>query len=99
MSSRRFTDGSGVTWQVRATLPTSRVGASLPGAYSRGWLVFESPTGAVRRLAPIPEGWERVPETTLARWCDAATPARERGEGMTGEVRRYEPGVGRDAGA
>jgi hypothetical protein len=99
MNSRSFTDGAGAEWRVRATMPTDRAGAALPEAFSRGWLVFESPAGAVKRLAPVPEGWDRVPETTLARWCDAAVPARERGEGMTGEMRRYEAGARRDAGA
>ena len=36
----------------------------LSGEYTHGWLTFESPTEK-RRLAPIPEGWERLDEAGL----------------------------------
>jgi hypothetical protein len=38
-----------------------------------GWLAFESPAGR-RRLAPIPTGWDDLPDDALARLCDAAVP-------------------------
>lgn len=38
-----------------------------------GWLAFESPTEK-RRLAPIPQYWERLSEEGLARLCAAARP-------------------------
>jgi hypothetical protein len=40
---------------------------------ARGWLAFESPTEK-RRLAPIPQFWERLPETELERLCGEAVP-------------------------
>jgi hypothetical protein len=36
--------------------------------YEEGWLTFESVVGR-RRLTPIPLGWERLPELTLAELC------------------------------
>jgi hypothetical protein len=36
-----------------------------------GWLTFECPTEK-RRLAPIPQHWERLPETELERLCAVA---------------------------
>lgn len=91
MQSRSFTDVSGIEWRVRATMPSSRAAAALPVAYSHGWLVFESPAGAVRRLAPIPDGWETMPASALSRLCQSAVPSKGR-DGMTGEGMRYEPG-------
>lgn len=38
-----------------------------------GWLAFESPTEK-RRLAPIPQHWERLPEAELERLCRNALP-------------------------
>lgn len=38
-----------------------------------GWLAFECPTEK-RRLAPIPQHWEQIPEAELARLCEQATP-------------------------
>lgn len=46
----------------RNTDPTPR--ARLSGEYAQGWLAFESPTEK-RRLAPTPEGWERLDEAGL----------------------------------
>ena len=39
--------------------------------FAAGWLCFECPTEK-RRLAPVPEGWERVDEGTIEQWCCAA---------------------------
>jgi hypothetical protein len=38
-----------------------------------GWLTFECPTEK-RRLAPIPQFWERLPEPELERLCGQAVP-------------------------
>jgi len=38
-----------------------------------GWLAFECPTEK-RRLAPIPQHWESLPDTELERLCHAASP-------------------------
>jgi len=36
-----------------------------------GWLCFES-QGEKRRLAPVPEHWEKANERMLAAFCNAA---------------------------
>jgi hypothetical protein len=41
--------------------------------YATGWLTFESPTEK-RRLAPIPQQWEHLPDSELARLCGEARP-------------------------
>ena len=41
-----------------------------PG-HEGGWLTFESPAGK-RRLAPIPAGWDALPEDELRRLCARA---------------------------
>jgi hypothetical protein len=38
-----------------------------------GWLTFESGSER-RRLAPVPPGWERLPDTALERLCRRAQP-------------------------
>ncbi|HYD54578.1 MAG TPA: hypothetical protein VEA99_18230 [Gemmatimonadaceae bacterium] len=42
--------------------------------YEQGWLVFES-RAERRRLVPIPQGWEELPEAELERLCYVASPA------------------------
>ena len=91
MRNRSFTDRTGTEWSVRATVPSSRGAGALPDAYSRGWLVFESSAGVVKRLAPIPDGWETVSHQSLELLCRAAAVARGRGDALTGEVMKYEP--------
>jgi hypothetical protein len=38
-----------------------------------GWLAFECPTEK-RRLTPIPQHWEQLPESELERLCGEARP-------------------------
>lgn len=45
--------------------------------FASGWLCFECPTEK-RRLAPVPEGWERVDDDTIEQWCCAAKPVVRR---------------------
>ena len=59
MASRNFADQSGVNWHVWNTVPVS--GAVINPGFEKGWLTFEAETGLLRRLAPVPEGWEDVP--------------------------------------
>ena len=40
-----------------------------------GWLAFESHNGERRRLAPIPDGWNRADLELLRAWCTAAESA------------------------
>ncbi len=37
-----------------------------------GWLCFESAEGEKRRLAPVPDDWERATSEKLWVWCEAA---------------------------
>ena len=60
MASRDFEDASGMSWRVWNTVPIS--GAVITPGFEKGWLTFESSSGALRRLAPIPEGWEHLPD-------------------------------------
>jgi hypothetical protein len=39
--------------------------------YSEGWLCFES-EGEKRRLAPVPEGWNKAGPDRLAAWLQGA---------------------------
>ena len=52
MASKDFTDASGMNWRVWNTVPIS--GAVINPGFEKGWLTFESDSGSLRRLAPIP---------------------------------------------
>jgi hypothetical protein len=54
--------------------------------FAYGWLCFET-VGEKRRLAPVPEGWDRADDETIEQWCCLAKPAVRR---KTGEVRGTE---------
>ena len=71
MATRDFEDGRGISWRVWSTVPIS--GAVINSGFENGWLTFESSAGSLRRLAPIPAGWEAVPSERLAALCEAAT--------------------------
>ena len=74
---RRFTDESGVEWDVREiqnpAMPDSL--AKILGNDRRrtGWLLFESAAGERRRLAPYPSDWATVSEFEIVRWCAKAS--------------------------
>ena len=61
--------------RMMQTEPRARVALGL----EKGWLVFESATER-RRLAPIPEHWEGLPDSALPALRDSATalPPRQR---------------------
>ena len=42
--------------------------------YARGWLAFHASSGARRRLMPIPERWQTLPDEELERCCRSARP-------------------------
>jgi hypothetical protein len=46
--------------------------------YEQGWLAFESAHGEKLRLAPIPEGWERLADSELAGLTAQAAPVPAR---------------------
>jgi hypothetical protein len=70
MPNRSFVDAQGVAWNVWSTVPSGN--AVLGSTYATGWLTFESDAGLLRRLAPIPEGWESVADDRLALLCRVA---------------------------
>jgi hypothetical protein len=77
---RHFRDKAGVEWQVFLTARGSDAvsrGQFLPEAYREGWLVFES-AQEKRRLAPVPENWESLPNEALAALCEKASPQLSR---------------------
>jgi hypothetical protein len=54
--------------------------ASVAEQFAQGWLCFET-SGEKRRLAPVPELWDRADDETLEQWCGVATPALRRNTG------------------
>jgi hypothetical protein len=48
--------------------------------FAAGWLCFET-QGEKRRLAPVPESWDRAEDETLEQWCSAAKPVARRPSG------------------
>jgi hypothetical protein len=80
---REFSDAARVAWKVFRAVPHSSPSGRekvLPEAFRDGWLVFECDAER-RRLAPIPEEWEGLPDEELERLCRLAVvvPARTRG--------------------
>ena len=59
--------------------------ASVAQEFAYGWLCFET-AGEKRRLAPVPEGWDRADDEALRRWCNLATPALRRNTGAVKKV-------------
>ena len=60
-----------------------RRASSVAKELTYGWLCFET-VGEKRRLAPVPEGWDRADDETIEQWCCVAKPAARR---KTGEIR------------
>lgn len=54
--------------------------ASVAEEFAHGWLCFET-RGEKRRLAPVPEQWDRADEYILEKWCGMAAPALRRNTG------------------
>ncbi|HZE08666.1 MAG TPA: hypothetical protein VE110_07890 [Gemmatimonadaceae bacterium] len=48
--------------------------------FSYGWLCFET-KGEKRRLAPVPEDWDRADDETIEQWCCVAKPVVRRPSG------------------
>jgi hypothetical protein len=85
---RRVNDGDGTGAVERRRGPERRGGvgksprASVAEEFAHGWLCFEA-RGEKRRLAPVPELWDRADDQTLEQWCRVATPALRRNTGTT----------------
>lgn len=78
---REFKDEQGVRWAVYAVHREGLAEAAvdtgrryLPTAYRGGWLVFESDARKLR-LAPIPDGWDDLPDGALRTLILSAVPA------------------------
>jgi len=54
--------------------------APVAAEYAYGWLCFET-VGEKRRLAPVPEAWERADDETIEQWCCVAKPVTRRPSG------------------
>jgi hypothetical protein len=65
-----------VSEEHRAAERRRRAEARVPvrQGFEHGWLAFESPVGT-KRLAPIPHGWDALPDSALASLCRAAMDA------------------------
>ena len=93
MPSKDFTDASGMRWRVWNTVPMSGAVINAAG-FEKGWLTFESDAGALRRLAPVPSGWEHLPTNRLLELLNAAKEVPRH----TGPMRRVSrPESGADA--
>lgn len=51
--------------------------ATIAPEFTYGWLCFET-AGEKRRLAPVPEGWDRADDETIEQWCCVAKPVPRR---------------------
>ena len=79
---RAFTDARGVSWDVFAVYPETRLSphSQLKGTYPQGWLCYDSGTEK-RRLTPIPEDWQSLSDKELERLAATAEVAgRRRGQ-------------------
>jgi hypothetical protein len=75
-----FLDDAQRRWEVREiSVPVLPARTSLlaPPEFSQGWLLFSCGIER-RRLAPLPPGWRQASDTQLRRWCDDASPARQK---------------------
>jgi hypothetical protein len=80
MAVREFTDETGTRWQVWLTTPSTNA-VAMPG-YEKGWLTFEADDASrrLRRLTPVPRGWEEMSDVELTLLCRAASEATRRRE-------------------
>ena len=84
-----FIDSTGVAWRVWNTTPSART--TLSGEFERGWLTFESPTGTLRRLAPVPPDWDSAEPEKLELMCRAASEVARRTGGIAESETRSDP--------
>jgi hypothetical protein len=84
MANKDFKDGADMNWRVWNTVPIS--GAVINPGFEKGWLTFESEGGALRRLAPIPPGWDQLSPERLIELLRAASEVPRH----TGPMRRVQ---------
>ena len=61
--------------------------ATIAPEFTYGWLCFET-SGEKRRLAPVPDGWDRADDETIEQWCCTAKPVTRKKDPAQ---RRIEP--------
>jgi hypothetical protein len=54
--------------------------APVAAEFAYGWLCFET-AGEKRRLAPVPDAWERADDDMIEQWCCVAKPVTRRPSG------------------
>ena len=79
MAYREFVDSRDVVWRVWSTVPSD--GGHLHGGFQHGWLTFEG-GNELRRLTPIPSGWETAPREHLEHLCRDARDVKRRLSGQ-----------------
>jgi hypothetical protein len=94
-TQRRIIDNDRTDSTERRSGEERRIGerdtrASVAAEFAGGWLCFET-EGEKRRLAPVPDAWDRADDETIEQWCCVAKPAARR---KTGESRGVEGGRG-----
>lgn len=79
----------GREWTVWDVFPTfdarMRMAGEAADQLVQGWLVFECDIEK-RRLGPIPDGWDELPDHDLALLLASATPVRRRVEPVEGPL-------------
>jgi hypothetical protein len=68
---RTVVGGDGRVWDVWPVRPTGTDGVGVRPEYAEGWLAFRS-GGERLRLAPVPAGWDTLPQAELRRCLDEA---------------------------
>jgi hypothetical protein len=63
--------------EERRVSEAKRSRASIAEEFTYGWLCFEC-MEEKRRLAPVPEGWDRADDETIEQWCCTAKPVPRR---------------------
>ncbi|HVX38279.1 MAG TPA: hypothetical protein VHB25_01805 [Gemmatimonadaceae bacterium] len=77
-SSREITGRDGRRWTVFAVHPSGSTGRpSVRERFRDGWLAFDC-GNETRRVAPIPDGWQGLPDADLLALCLAAEAAPRR---------------------
>ncbi|HKW46887.1 MAG TPA: hypothetical protein VJN70_05560 [Gemmatimonadaceae bacterium] len=79
-----------MNWHVWNTVPIT--GAVINPGFEKGWLTFESEAGVLRRLAPVPEGWNDLPTEQLRLLLESSKVVPRH----TGPMRRITPPSGAD---
>jgi len=60
--------------------PRTEHRAMVAAEFTYGWLCFET-VGEKRRLAPVPDAWDRADDETIEQWCCVAKPVARRPSG------------------